>query len=114
MARNLKAAVDLAAGVAVVAIEGEVSSSSGPILEQAMEAAAETGSRKMLLAFRDQDELASSAIAVLVHLIVGCQGRGIAVRIAHPSTHARWSLDVMGISKNVDVFPSSEAALEGF
>ncbi len=114
MAPKLKATVDLAADAAVVAIEGEVSAASRPILERALGQAAARGPRKVVLAFREQDELASSAVAALVHAIGDCQADGISVRIAHPSAHARWTLEIMGVTGNVEVFPSTEDALAGF
>ena len=116
MARKLKATVNLTEGVAaaVVAIEGDVCAASRPILERALREAAATGAGKVVLAFREQDEFPSSAVAALVHAIRDGQAGGTSVRIAHPSSHVRWTLGIMGITGNVEVFATTDEALAGW
>ncbi len=114
MASRTKVRVKVVDGVAVIAIQGHLTRDAVQVLEQAFAAASKTGTGKILLTFRAEDELKSAGIAVLAVQITESQARGETVRIAHPSAHARWTFELMGVSQDVALFPSVEAALAGF
>ena len=114
MAPRTKATLRRAGSATVIEIEGDLDSQSEPVVKPAFEQALDTGARRVLLAFREEDAVTSAGIALLINLLSDTRERGVALRIAHPSEHYRRLIDVMGLTRHVEVHASAAAALEAW
>ena len=52
-------------------------------------------------------------MAVLFDLVLPLKEQGVDVRVVHPSAHFRKVFDIIGLSKDVDVYASPEEAVSG-
>ena len=69
---------------------------------------------QIVFAFRDGDYINSAGVGILIELVMEGKERSVAFRFAHPSAHFRKIFEIVGLTKYVDVFPSTEEALAGF
>lgn len=106
---TLTAEVQHRKDVSVIQLSGYLSSEVAGPLEEAFLRIADYG--KILLAFHKKDFINSAGLAVLFDLIFPLQEKGKEFRIVHPSKHFRKGFDIVGLSKDVDVFESEEQAL---
>ncbi len=56
----------------------------------------------------------SVGLAVLFDLIFPLQAKGKQVRIAEPAAHFRKVFDIVGLSKDVEIYESEEQAVAGW
>ena len=109
---TLTAEVEQRGGVSVINLSGYLSSEVAAPLEEAFAQIAD--SEKILLAFQEKDFINSAGLAVLFDLIFPLKEKGKQFRIAHPSKHFRKVFDIVGLSKDVEVFEGEEQALTGW
>ena len=100
--------------VALICIEGDLTSLSDDALDSAYREAIEKGHQKILLTFREEDHLNSAGIGMLITLVTESQKRDVAVRIAHPSAHFRTVFNIVGLTQYVEVRESVEEGLRDF
>ena len=96
-------------GRCAIHLSGYLSSESAPPLEEAFVQAADCD--KILLVFEAKTFISSAGLAVLFDLILPLQEQGKQVRIAEPAAHFRKVFDIVGLSKDVDVFESEAQAV---
>ena len=65
---------------------------------------------KVLVAFAEDSFINSVGLAILLDLILPLKDQGKDIRIVHPSKHFRRVFDLVGLSKDVPVFGSEDAA----
>ena len=109
---ELTAQVQQREEISVIHLEGYLSSENAGALDEAFEQAAAAG--KVLLVFRDKDMISSAGLAVLFDLVLSAQEQGRQVRIAQPASHFRKVFDIVGLSKDVEVFESEAQAVAGW
>ena len=109
---ELTANVQEREGVSIIQLSGYLSSGSETALEEAFQQANEAA--KVLIAFREKDMISSAGIALLFDLILTAQGEGKQVRIAQPTPHFRKVFDIVGLSKDVEIFESEAQAVAGW
>ena len=114
MEPQTKATVRTSGRVAIIDIEGDLTSSSQQAMGQAYQKASSMATKMILLAFREEDYLNSAAISIIIDLITESQKREEKVRIAHPSAYFRKIFELVGLTLHVEVFSSTEAALKAF
>jgi anti-anti-sigma factor len=66
---------------------------------------------KVLLVFGGDDFINSAGLAVLFDLILPAKEKGVQFRIVHPAQHFRKVFEIVGLSKDVGVFPEEREAL---
>ena len=114
MEPQTRATVRTSGRVAVIDIEGDLTSSAQQAMKQAYQQASAMATKKILLAFREEDYLNSAAISIIIDLITESRKREEKVRIAHPSAHFRKIFELVGVNLHAEVFSSAEAALKAF
>ncbi|MBT4500047.1 MAG: STAS domain-containing protein [Gemmatimonadetes bacterium] len=105
---DFTASIDREEGVAVINLAGYLSSEVAAPLEEAFGQIGDAD--KILLAFQEKDFINSAGLAVMFDLILPLKDQGKQFRIAHPAAHFRKVFDIVGMSKDADVFPSAEEA----
>jgi anti-anti-sigma factor len=91
---------------------GYLSSEPAQPLEEAFVKAADYD--KILLVFAEKTFVNSVGLAVLFDLIFPLQEKGKQVRIAEPAAHFRKVFDIVGLSKDVEIYESEEQAVVGW
>ena len=104
--------MDSGDGRATIHLRGYLSGDSAEPLEAAFAEA--VGARQVLLVFQPKDFINSAGLAVLFDLVLPLREQGVEVRAAHPSQHFRKVFDIIGLSKDIDVFSSQEEAVAGW
>ena len=99
--------------VAVLEVEGDLTSSSDTAVEEAFQEAVQDHS-KVVLSFRQRDFINSAGIAILIDLMSQSQHSDVALRIAHPSNHFRKIFAIVGLTQHVPVFETVEDARRDF
>jgi len=99
-------------GIPVIELSGYLSSESAAPLEEAFDQIGEED--KVVVVFHKKDFINSAGLAVLFDLILPAKDQGKQFRVVHPSDHFRKVFDIIGLSKDVDVFESEEQAMEGW
>jgi len=100
--------------VAVIDLEGHLTHSSDETIVQAYQEASDKGTKKILLTFCEKDFLNSAGVGLLISLVAYSRTRDEVVRIAQPSEHFREVFRIVGLTQYVELFPSTEEALEDF
>ena len=98
--------------VAIVNLEGYLSATAGDALEGALEEV--TGCERVLLVFGVDDFINSAGLAVLFDLILPVIEKGVKFRIVHPAPHFCKVFEIVGLSKDAEVFMAEEEALAGW
>ena len=108
----IEANVESVYGRATIHLKGYLSGDAPEPLEAAFAQAA--GVQQILLVFQPQDSINSAGAAVLFDLVLPLKEQGEDVRVVHPSAHFRKVFDIIGLSKDVDVYASLEEAVSGW
>ena len=95
--------------ISVIGLEGYLAATGGEVLEKAFGEVAD--SEKVLLVFGGDDFINSAGLAVLFDLILPAKEKGVQFRIVHPAQHFRKVFEIVGLSKDVGVFPEEREAL---
>jgi anti-anti-sigma factor len=109
---ELTAQVQQIEEVSIIHLAGYLSSENASALDDAFEQLAKAA--KILLVFRAEDMITSAGIAVLFDLILTAQEQGRQVRIAQPAAHFRKVFDLVGLSKDVEIFEDEAEAVAGW
>lgn len=91
-----------------VRIGGYISSEAAEPLEAAF--AQVTDARAILVVFAGDAFINSTGIAILFDLVLPLKDEGKDVRIVHPAQHFRKVFDIVGLSRDVGIYESEEAA----
>ena len=109
---ELTAQIEQKNDTSIICLAGYLSSENAGALEDAFKQV--TAAERILLVFRESDFITSAGLAVLFDLILSAQEQGKQVRIAQPAAHFRKVFDIVGLSRDVEIFDASEPALEGW
>ena len=93
---------------ATISITGYISTDADESLTAAFSEA--QSATKILICFAEDSFLNSVGIAILLDLILPLKDEGKEIRIVHPSKHFRRVFDIVGLSRDVPVFESEDAA----
>ena len=66
------------------------------------------------LVFAEKAFINSAGLAVLFDLILPAKDQGRQFRVVHPAKHFRKVFDIVGMSKDVEVFEGEEQAVVGW
>lgn len=109
---SLTAQVQHQGDIATIRLAGYLSSEAAGVMEDAFQQAA--GAAKVLLVFQEKDFITSAGLAVVFECVLPLQAKGRQVRIVHPSKHFRRVFDIVGLSKDVEIFAAEEQAVTGW
>ncbi len=113
MAEQPNVTFRMANEVAVISIEGDVTSFAEEPVEKAYQSIGE-GVRKVLLVFQEGDHINSAGIAILIDLVSQSRKCDQNVCIAHPDEHFHKIFKMVGLTKYVGVFASEAEGLASF
>lgn len=114
MSKELQLEIASKGNVSVVVIRGDMTAVTGGSVEEAYRGMTRDGVRKILLLFGKDCYINSGGIAILIGIASASRKNGQAIRVAGLSDHFQKIFHMMGLTKYVAIFPTMEAALEGF
>ena len=109
---ELMAQVQHQQDIATIHLTGYLSSDNAQSLDEAFAQVAEVP--KILLVFQEGDMISSAGLAVLFDLIMTAEDQGQEVRLVQPAAHFRKVFDLVGLSKDVEVFEGETEAVSGW
>ena len=109
---TLTAQVQHQGNISVIQLAGYLSSEAASVVEEAFQQAGDA--QKVLLVFQEKDFITSAGLAVVFDCVLPLQDQGRQVRIVHPSKHFRRVFDIVGLSKDVEIFAAEEQAVAGW
>jgi len=109
MAEHFKLTTQKIKNISIINIEGNVTASTSDAFENTYQTTTE---QKILLSFREQDQINSGGIAILIDLIASAQKDNKQIAIAHPRAHFRKVFDLVGLPEFITIFESKEEALK--
>jgi anti-anti-sigma factor len=106
-------AVRYVAGTAVVDLPPQIDSTAEHALNSAYAAAAEHGSKTVLLNFAGVDFLSSTGIALIVGILARARKDGRTITAAGLSDHYREIFEITRLSDFMTIYLDENAALKG-
>jgi anti-anti-sigma factor len=100
--------------VRVIAIGGDVTATTGEVIEEAFHKAGAEGAKKILLLFDGENYINSGGIAILIGIAAESRKNEQQIRIAGLSDHFEKIFGMVGLTKYAPVYPSEQDALENF
>ena len=98
----------------VIAVKGDVTAVTGAVVEQAYREVSAGAAKKILLLFDSENYINSGGIAILIGITAESRKREPVIRIAGLSDHFQKIFTMVGLTKYAEVFPTEDAALEGY
>lgn len=114
MNRDIEVSIRKNADVTILDIRGDFTATTGGTVEEAYQQVSKDGVKKILLAFNGDNYINSAGIAVLISITAESREQEQAIRITGLSEHFNKIFAMVGLTRYVTIFPSEEAALEGF
>ena len=114
MSKDVEVTLSQKGDVSILAIAGDVTPSTGEIIETAYRKAAAAGAVKFLLRFNGENYINSGGIAILIGITAESRAAGQVIRVTGLSEHFRKIFSMVGLTKYAQVFLSEEEALRGF
>jgi anti-anti-sigma factor len=114
MNRDLEISIRRNGTVSILDIKGDFTATTGGLVEEAYQQVTKEGVKKILLAFAGDNYINSAGIAVLISITADSRDKEQTIRITGLSDHFYKIFDMVGLTRYVTIFPSEEAALEGF
>jgi len=99
--------------VTLLAIKGDITAFSETFLNDAYSKANEKGTDRFLLQFDPGAYINSGGIAVLIQLLASSRKNNQIVGITGLSDHFTKIFNMVGITKIAQIYPDTDAALEG-
>jgi anti-anti-sigma factor len=114
MSKEIEISTSTTGEVAVIRVGGDVTAGTGGAIENAYQELSKTGLKKFLLHFEPETYINSGGIAVLIGIASGSVKQGQVFHLAGLSDHFKKIFTMVGLTKYMKIFPSEEAALNGF
>ena len=114
MSNDIEVCIRHQADVAIIDIKGDVTAFTGEAIEDAYQQVSTDGSLKILVVFDNKCYINSGGIAILISMVGESQEREQTIRMTGLSDHFHKIFDMVGLTRYIKIFPSEEAALEGF
>lgn len=114
MSKDIEVSTSLQGDVSVISIGGDVTAVTGAAIEKAYHEAGDAESKKVLLVFDGENYINSGGIAILIGIAAESRKNDQTVRITGLSDHFQKIFKMVGLTKYAEVFPTTEAAMDGF
>lgn len=98
-------------GVAVLSIQGAMTSASEPFLLESVERAAREGATRLLLSFDDSASVNGAGVAVLIQLLDRYRREGRQAAICGLSENFKRVFDIVGVARLAPIYPDEATAL---
>jgi anti-anti-sigma factor len=114
MEKSSEIRVRLEGDVSVIEIKGDVTTVTGPPIEQAYREATAGGAKKILFVFAHDGYINSGGIAILIGILSESKKHAQSIRMTGLSAHFQKIFGMVGLTKYAQIHPSEEAALAAF
>jgi anti-anti-sigma factor len=114
MNKDLQISVSNQGEVGIINLTGDVTAVTGQQVEDAYHEVSEGGGTRVLFAFDGDNYINSGGIAFLIGIAAESKGRGQILRYSGLSEHFQKIFDMVGLTRYVEIFPTTEAALVDF
>ncbi len=100
--------------IVIVLLEGQMDTNTSPKAESHLNELRDSGSKKIILNFKQLDFISSAGLRVLLATAQELKNSGGELRVCHLNEDVQEVFDISGFSTLLNVFDSKEGALEGF
>jgi len=100
--------------VAIIDVQGNVTSSAAPLITEAYEQASADGASKIVVQFDENCSLNGAGISMLIELLSQSQKRNQVVAMTGLSENFKKVFELVGITKFAQIFASQEEAVSSF
>jgi len=114
MSKDIEVSRGQKGDVAIIAIKGDVTAMSGAVIEKEYQEATSEGASKILLLFGGENYINSGGIAILIGMAAESRKNNRTIRMTGLTEHFQKIFKMVGLTKYAEIFPTEEAALEGF
>jgi len=114
MNKDIQVSISQKVDVSILQIEGDVTAITGESIEEAYQKVTTAGARKILLYFDKDGYINSGGIAILIGIASESRKNGQTVRMTGLSDHFQKILNMVGLTKYTEIFPTEELALKDF
>ena len=114
MSQEIKVTTRQKDSVGLVDIQGDVTAVTGEKIEEAYQEITQKGLKKIVIVFDPECYINSGGIAILIGIAAESSEQEQVIRITGLSGHFQKIFSMMGLTKYTEIFPSEEAALNGF
>jgi anti-anti-sigma factor len=114
MNRDIAVSIRKNGAISILDISGDFTATTGGTVEEAYQQVSQEGVKKILLAFNGDNYINSAGIAVLISITAESREKAQTIRITGLSDHFHKIFAMVGLARYITIFPSEEAALEGF
>ena len=114
MSNDIEVSTRKKGDVAIIDIKGDVTALSGETIEETYQQLIKEGSTKIVFVFDKNCYINSGGIAILISIVAESQEHEQTIRVTGLSDHFQKIFDMVGLTRYLKIFPSEEAALEGF
>lgn len=105
------ATVSCVGDTTTIEVSGYVSGNSAAALAKAF---SQANADRLVLVFDEDSFIDSTGLAVLMELLLPAKEAGKTVRLVHPKPHFRRVFDIVGLSKDFEVFADAGTARGGW
>jgi anti-anti-sigma factor len=114
MEKSLQTRLRLQGDVSVIEIKGDVTTVTGPSIEQVYREATAAGAKKILFVFAHDCYINSGGIAILIGILSQSKKQAQSIRMTGLSAHFQKIFGMVGLTKYAQIHPTEEAALAAF
>ena len=114
MNKEIQVSISQKDDVSILQIKGDVTAITGETIEAAYQKVTTAGSKKILLYFDKDGYINSGGIAILIGIASESRKNGQTVRMTGLSDHFQKILNMVGLTKYTEIFPTEELALKDF
>jgi anti-anti-sigma factor len=114
MAKDIEVSTSMKDDVAIIHIRGDVTATTAGAIENAYQEKGKDGITRFLLYFDPETYINSGGIAVIIGMASVSVKKAQVFHITGLSEHFKKIFTMMGLTKYMKIFPSEEAALNGF
>ena len=114
MSETIKVHVRKKESVAIIDMQGDVTSFADETINALVKSTADEGFRKIVFNFTDVSYINSSGIAILIGIVTGPAHKDVAFRVYGLTPHFKKIFRMIGLAQYVNVLNSEEEALANF
>ena len=114
MNKDIEVSISQVDDVAVINIKGDVTAVTGEVIKDAYMNDTISGLNKILLAFDKDCYINSGGLAFLIDIASEGRNKNQKLHASGLSDHFQKIFHMVGLTRCITVFPTAEAAMEGF
>jgi anti-sigma B factor antagonist len=114
MNKDIEITTSQKSDISIINIKGDVTAVTAESIENAYQDISASGGKKILLHFDQGCYINSGGIAVLIGIVSESRKKEQVIRATGLSEHFQKIFNMVGLTKYIQIFPSTESALAGF